>query len=109
MESKDSKTFWNAINKFKNCEAGRNGHSSIIYSEEWHYNFNRLMNVNLDEYGEEIEISTLMNTLKEIITAIRALKNNTSIDFDCISSEMSQHMRLWYLSQRRPAKAQAHT
>ena len=49
LESKDSKTFWNVINKFKNCEARRNDPSSNIYSEEWHSYFNRLMNVNLDE------------------------------------------------------------
>ena len=52
------------------------------------------MNVNLDEYDMEIEISTLRNnfneliTLKEITTAIRAMKNNTIIGFDCISNAM---------------------
>ena len=94
LGSKDSKTFWNVINKSKNCEAGRNDPSSNISSEEWHIYFIRLMNVNLDEHDEEIEISTLKNnfnkliTVKEITTALRALKNNTSVGFDCISNEM---------------------
>ena len=52
----------------KNYEAGRNDPSSNISSEEWYSYFNRLMNVNIDEYDEETEISTLKNNFKESIS-----------------------------------------
>lgn len=52
------------------------------------------MNVEVDKFDEELEMSTIRNsfnesiTLKEITSAIHALKCNTSVGFDCISNEM---------------------
>ena len=50
------------------------------------------MNVNLDEYVEEIEIFTLKNNFDESVSLLGNYycnpKINTSICFDCISNEM---------------------
>ena len=52
------------------------------------------MNVNVEECEDQIEVSTLKNNfdesicLKEITYAIRVLRKNTNVGFDCISNEM---------------------
>ena len=94
LESKDSKTFWNVINKFKNGEAEQNDPSSNISPDEWHSYFNNLLSVRVEECDYEIGIATLKNnfdehiTVKEVTNAIRTLRNNTCVGFDTISNEM---------------------
>ena len=73
LESKDSKTFWNVINKFKNGEAEQNDPSSNISPDEWHSYFNNLLSVRVEECDYEIGIATLKIILMNILLSRKLL------------------------------------
>ncbi|CAG2193381.1 unnamed protein product [Mytilus edulis] len=96
LEDKNPKAYWDIINKFKYSDKDISDQSSNIPSDEWYNYFNKLLNV--DCSNEQDDFPTGFNVfldydihMQEVLKAIKSLKNNTSVGFDCISNEMLKH------------------
>ncbi|CAC5420642.1 unnamed protein product [Mytilus coruscus] len=96
LEDKNPKAYWDIINKFKYSDKDISDQSSNIPSDEWYNNFDKLLNV--DCSNEQDDFPSRYNVLldydinmQEVLKAIKSLKNNTSVGFDCISNEMLKH------------------
>ncbi|CAG2225469.1 unnamed protein product [Mytilus edulis] len=96
LEDKNPKAYWDIINKFKYSDKDISDQSSNIPSDEWYNYFNKLLNV--DCSNEQDDFPTRYNVfldydinMQEVLKAIKSLKNNTSVGFDCISNEMLKH------------------
>ena len=95
LEDRNPKAFWDIINKFKNSDKEVSDQSSNIAPDEWCSYFKNIMNLNVDkDLYSDLDFNSVSNVLdkpfliKDITKAIKSVKNNTSVGFDCISNEM---------------------